>query len=317
MAKKIPLVVVITLMLVTAALTVVVTVGVYKNEYNKMIGDLPKRAAQYALLQEADELIRSHYYGQFSGGSVDASVIDGLVQSLDDPRSTYLTADEYQQRQAQAVAASKSDSVTYTVTGKIGYVRIVRLDETTVALFREAIESFDASEVSGFVLDLRNTANGDLNAAVELIDVIVPLATEGNGAIAVTRNVAGESIEIFSADSESLSYPISVLINSNTEGPAELIAADLRDFGKAKLFGEKTVGHGTLQEIFEMSDGGAIQLTVAEIFSYISGSYDGTGVKPDETVLLDPADKDALFSPSTEINDTQYAAAASAIPVDA
>jgi carboxyl-terminal processing protease len=60
----------------------------------------------------------------------------------------------------------------------------------------------------------------------------------------------------------------------------------LRDFGIAQLVGDKTAGNGTMQKIFELSDGSAVALTVAKILPYKSDSFNGTGVEPDYVVPL-------------------------------
>lgn len=316
MSKKIPVVVVAALMFLTAAVTLIVTVKVYTKEYNKIIGDLPSRAAQYASLQEADELIRANYYGEFIGGSLDESIISGLVQSIGDPECKYFSSGAYKQYLNQLSVKNKAASVTYSQTDKIGYVRIAAFLENTAAEFREALDSFDPAETDGIVLDLRNVSGGSLEIAVQVIDLIVPLATEGNGAIAVTKNAAGETLKIYSANADSVSFPLAVLINSNTSGAAELMACDLRDFGKARLFGETTAGHATVQEVFPMSDGSALRLTVCEMFPYLSGSFQNEGVKPDTEIFLSDADKNALFSSTVTIDDTQYAAAAAYLAKD-
>lgn len=80
--------------------------------------------------------------------------------------------------------------------------------------------------------------------------------------------------------------PMIVLVNSETAGPAELFACDLRDYGKAQLVGEKTAGNGTMQEAFALSDGGAILLTTAVIQPYISDAYNKVGLTPDTEVPL-------------------------------
>ena len=59
--------------------------------------------------------------------------------------------------------------------------------------------------------------------------------------------------------------PMLVLTDSNTAGPAELFACDLRDFGKAQLLGETTKGVGTATELFQLKDGSAVLLTIGEI----------------------------------------------------
>ena len=63
-----------------------------------------------------------------------------------------------------------------------------------------------------------------------------------------------------------------------------------------------------MQEIFQLSDGGAIVLTTAKIFPYKSDSFDGKGVVPDvvvemaqEQLELLPHDQDAQLQKAFEI----------------
>ena len=94
-------------------------------------------------------------------------------------------------------------------------------------------------------------------------------------------------------------------IDKDTSGPAELFACDMRDFGKAKLVGTATKGNGTMQRVYQLSDGGAVKLTVAEIKPYTSDVYNGVGLTPDYLVELSSQKKNrlALLSHS---EDEQY-----------
>ena len=96
-----------------------------------------------------------------------------------------------------------------------------------------------------------------------------------------------------------------VLVNNQTSGPAELFACDLRDFGKAQLVGTTTNGNGTMQKAYQLSDGGAIILTVAEIKPYVSASYNSVGVVPDYEVKLD-SEKEAKLAILSQEDDDQY-----------
>lgn len=202
----------------------------------------------------------------------------------------------------------KARSCYYSTSGTTGYIRLTEFYENTAESFSQAIAALNESGVTGLIIDVRNNTSNNIEFAAQVIDIIVPLATEGTGEIATAKNSAGELVDIFSADSASVNLPIAVLINDRTEGAAELLACDLRDFGKARLFGEKTAGHGTLQKIFRLDDGGAVLLTVAKIYPYISDSYDGVGVSPDEYVQMSEFDKNRLSS-LDKSDDKQYGAA--------
>ena len=95
-----------------------------------------------------------------------------------------------------------------------------------------------------------------------------------------------EAIETFTSDADSINVSTVILVDKDTSGPAELFACDMRDFGKAKLVGTATKGNGTMQRVYQLSDGGAVKLTVAEIKPYTSDVYNGVGLTPDYLVEL-------------------------------
>ena len=152
---------------------------------------------------------------------------------------------------------------------------------------------------------MRGNADGFVRYATACIDLIVPVATEGTGALATAVDKNGNTIETFTSDSDSISLSLCVLVNAGTSGAAGLFACDLRDFGVASLVGTTTAGNGTMQKIFELSDGGAVKLTVAKILPYKSESYDGVGLKCDTEVALTAEQNDRLPMLSLD-EDTQY-----------
>ncbi len=200
----------------------------------------------------------------------------------------------------------RKKSVTYTSIGTIGYIKIVDFYDNSAQKFSEAINELNGTGVTGLIIDVRDNASGNLEYAADITDLIVPLASEGTGAIATVKNANGEVIEHFTADAASINLPIAILVNEGTDGAAELLACDLRDFGKARIIGMKTAGHGTIQSVFRLDDGGAVVLTVGVVYPYISESFNGKGVQPDETV------KTNVVSDPSSVNtneDLQLAAA--------
>ncbi len=181
----------------------------------------------------------------------------------------------------------RKNSVTYTSIGTIGYIKISDFYDNSVEKFSEAVNELNGSGVTGLIIDVRDNTSGNLEYAADVTDLIVPLASEGTGAIATVKNADGDVIEHFTSDAASINLPIAVLVNESTDGAAELLACDLRDFGKARIIGTKTAGHGTMQSVFRLDDGGAVVLTVGIIYPYISDSFNGKGIQPDEEVKTD------------------------------
>ena len=192
--------------------------------------------------------------------------------------------------------------------GNVGYIYFSDFFPNTVSQFNEALEEFSEKGIRSLILDVRNNSGANYVNAAAVIDRIVPLASEGTGAIATAKDKNGETVKLFPADSDQLNMSIAVLINNRTAGAAELLACDLRDFGKAKLFGERTAGEGAYPELFSLDDGGAVALSVARIYPYLSEPYDGVGVSPDTNINMTEAEKNNV-PPAEPEKDPQVSAA--------
>jgi C-terminal peptidase prc len=75
--------------------------------------------------------------------------------------------------------------------------------------------------------------------------------------------------------------PIVVLVNSGTASAAEIVAAALKDHGRALLIGHRTYGKGTVQTVIPLEYGGAVKLTTSRYFTPSGGSVQGKGILPD------------------------------------
>ena len=203
------------------------------------------------------------------------------------------------------VKGYSAQSVYYSANGSVGYVKITDFYSTTASQLKKAINELSKQSVTSVIFDLRGTSNGTIDYAAKALDVLVPVASEGSGAIATALDKDGNITDTFTTDADSVSMQMMVLVNNQTSGPAELFACDLRDFGKAQLVGTTTNGNGTMQKAYQLSDGGAIILTVAEIKPYVSASYNSVGVIPDYEVKLD-SEKEAKLAILSQEDDDQY-----------
>ena len=285
MHKRISVGLTITISIFAIIVTALITTAVTMSIYSTLVSDLPEREAMYSSLSEIDNLIRNEYYGVVEESTVNDSIITGYIDSLTIGKNYIMTEDEYEQYK------EKQNGTTASVTSEkysgIGYIKISDFTDKTANEFRNAYTSLSNNSVSGLVIDVRDTDSINIKAATLIIDQIVPLATEGTKSIATAVDRNNTNTAIFAADSENINLPISVIVNEKTSGAGELLACDIRDFGKGTVVGKKTAGNGSYQKIFELSDGGAIVLTVAKLLPYKSDCYDGTGVIPDYITALE------------------------------
>ncbi|MBR5321374.1 MAG: PDZ domain-containing protein [Clostridia bacterium] len=239
---------------------------------------------------------------------VTPSNYEELIKKLDGEKLTNVQVTFKRGETEKTVSVARgysAQSVYYSVTDKVGYIKITAFYSTTVDQLKDALDYMSKNSVTGIVFDLRNTNTGLIRNAVECIDVIAPVATEGTGALATAVDKDGKTIETFTSDSDSRSFAMSILVNSNTSGAAELFACDLRDFGIAQLVGTKTAGNGTMQKVFKLSDGSAVALTVAKVIPYKSESFNGTGLEPDHKIEL-TAEQNSRLPMLSLAKDAQY-----------
>ena len=213
-------------------------------------------------------------------------------------------------KSVNVVRGYTNQTVSYELIGTTGYIKISAFYKNTVDQLEKAVTQLKKDGAKSLIFDVRSTYDGTIEYTCSVIDYLVPTATDGNKAIATLVNKNGETVKTYSSEAKDITMPMAVLVDSDTAGYGELFACDLRDFGKAFLIGEKTAGRAAVQETFELSDGGAVVLTTSKMLPYISESFDGEGLTPDNEVFLPGALKDNLSTLERE-DDTQLQAALS------
>ena len=279
-------------------------IAVYDSKNNNIyVAEVSKDSpAQLQGIQKGDVITA------VDGVTVTASNSQSLIEKLSGEKLTNVQVTFVHGGETKTVSVARgysAQSVYYSVNEKIGYIKITSFYSTTEEQLKDAIKYMNSNSVASIIFDVRNTDAGLIQYATDCIDILVPVGTEGTGAIATAIDKNGNIIETFTSDSDSVSFRMTVLVNGGTAGAAELFACDLRDFGMAQLIGVKTAGNGTMQEIFELSDGSAIALTVAKVNPYKSESFNGVGLTPDYEVALTPEQNARLYMLTLE-EDSQY-----------
>ncbi|MBQ6569051.1 MAG: S41 family peptidase, partial [Clostridia bacterium] len=196
--------------------------------------------------------------------------------------------------------------VAYRAIGNIGYSYIHSFGANTCDQFENAIGELVGQDCKGFVLDVRDNAGGSLSAVCDVLDVLLPA-----GSLVRLTSKDGTVTEDYISNAKELGMPMVVIVNEGTASAAELFAADLRDRKDVKLVGTKTVGKGTLQRTFPLSDGSAVSITVATFAPPVSDSFNGVGITPDFPVSL--PDPDSNFHLLNETTDNQLSTAISVL----
>ena len=78
--------------------------------------------------------------------------------------------------------------------------------------------------------------------------------------------------------------PLAVLVNGNSASASEIYSGAIQDYGIGKIVGTQTYGKGVVQQIFDLDDGTAVKLTIAEYFTPKGRSINGKGITPDVAI---------------------------------
>lgn len=187
-------------------------------------------------------------------------------------------------------------SVTGTlVDGYIGYIKIDGFKQNTPEQFVETLQRLTSNGAEALLFDVRDTSEGVIDSVQECLDPLLP-----EGIIATAEYKDGHTETIVYSDESAIKLPMAVLVNKNTSNVAELFAAALKDVNGAQLIGIKTSGNGSLQEITDFENGGAVKLTVAEIKTASEKSYNKVGLAPDVVVENETENVDSQYNKAIE-----------------
>lgn len=167
--------------------------------------------------------------------------------------------------------------------GNLGYIRLYSFTEQAAGDLREAITTLSAEGAEGFIVDLRDNPGGLLSASVDVSSLFIE-----DGVIVRVADRSGTIEEHFATGEAVTDAPLVVLINGNSASASEIVAGALQDYGRGVLVGEQSFGKGSVQQLEELSFGGAVKLTIAHYVTPKDRTIDKVGLEPDVKVEMEP-----------------------------
>jgi C-terminal peptidase prc len=178
---------------------------------------------------------------------------------------------------------SPGPAIYISQEGSSGILSVARISPPCVSEVRSKILPGIRNGKKPLIIDLRNCADGDFEEARQFINLF--LRTESLGYF----ERKGAAKEIVAAPDEPVlaNIPLIVWTNLGTHGPAEAVAAVLRESGRAKVVGLATPGLAAEHEYFQLEDGTSVLLT-SGVFCLNSGvPLWGSGAEPDVELEMD------------------------------
>ena len=142
----------------------------------------------------------------------------------------------------------------------IAYIRLTQFTAESIQAFDKAIETCLDQGMDALILDLRSNPGGLMSAAVAIADRFI-----GDEVIVSTRGAhSSPQVTRGRADNDLPNIPLVVLVDQGSASASEIVAGALQDHRRGIVVGERSWGKGSVQEIFQLPDSGALlKLTTA------------------------------------------------------
>jgi len=169
----------------------------------------------------------------------------------------------------------------------VGYIKLNLFSERAADELREALDDLMAQDARYIVFDLRDNGGGLLQAA---IDVSSQFIADG---VILYEKKKGDQEKFYPVESKDpvVDVPLVILVNGGTASASEIVAGAVQDRGRGWLVGEKTFGKGSVQLIYDLSDGSSLHVTAARWLTPNRHQIDGAGLTPDIEITLTEQDR--------------------------
>ncbi len=230
---------------------------------------------------ETEGLQRGDILVGVDGRDVEGMTIDEVTAQVRGPAGTAVSLTV--ERGGELVdiditrAAITIPVVVSQVVDDAGYLALTVFTENADEKFVEAVRDLLESGVETLVVDLRDNPGGLLDTAIEVASVFLP-----DGDVVMTES-PGSSVSYPVSGSQIVPQDVEVvlLVNRGSASASEVVAAVLQERDRVTVVGENTFGKNTVQQRFNLSNGGALKLTIARWLTPGGLDFGEEGVTPD------------------------------------
>ncbi len=238
------------------------------------------------------------------GESIKGWLVDEVVAAVRGPKGTKVTLTIDRSGETLQITITRDEIKIPVVTHRmiepgIGYVELSIFSTTAPPQFRAALEDLLAQGAETIIFDLQFNPGGSLNAAIQITSEFLD---EGLVLRTQSRTETNEYRVVPGGVATNPDIAVYVLVNRGSASASEVVTGALQDAGRATAIGEHTFGKNTVQQQFDLSNGGALKLTIARWVTPSGHDYGHVGLTPDILIEIPgDAEPDYLLNKALEI----------------
>lgn len=174
--------------------------------------------------------------------------------------------------------------------GEIGVIRLPSIYPGSAAAVRDSLQRMQSDGVKGIILDLRNTPTGSLTEGVWIASEFM----DEKANIVSIRDTRNKIRDFLSESGEYAEFPVTILINGQTEGTAEFLAGALAEREGVTLVGERSIGEGRVYSYVNLPGGEGIKLASGYLLLPGGAEIQDHGIEPDRVITSRPVNNNVL-----------------------
>jgi C-terminal processing protease CtpA/Prc len=229
---------------------------------------------------EVFRLLRANS-GGISDAELNRAAVKGLLDEL--PSRVVLVTNS-----TDAASSSNLLSKVSVLEKSFGYFRAGTIETNFDEKFESAYKDLAATnKLKGLVLDLRFAGGTDYSAAAKTADLFIkkeqPLLSWGDA----SANSSNKT--------NAISLPLAILVNHETSGASEALAAMLRDADVGLVLGTNTAGQASVFKEFPLANGQILKIASTPVKLGNGREIPANGLKPDIEIAVSASNEKAFY----------------------
>ena len=286
-----------------------------KNGKFIVISPVKSSPAEKAGIRPYDEIV------QVNGEKLEGKSIGELMQMIQGNAGEKVNLVLYRPSTERHIKVSveRAEINNKTVSSKvielneeldIGYISISLFGENTAEEWIETTKKLITEDVKGLIVDLRDNPGGYLHSVAAVVSTI----NQNSKTFAFMQNSAGEMEPLKTSDIKEEEFylkkmkhlPIILLQNEGSASASEVMAGAVQSWERALIVGTTSFGKGTVQETWDLNNGGELKLSTNKWLTPEREWIHGKGIKADIEVEQHPLFSLELIPLSGEFGEGDY-----------